>query len=402
VKRTDADQRRTHQRISGGEQAKVKSEVDIGSKDEIHMLDLTPEAETLWDELNLAIQRVLRSGQFIMGPEVAAFEAEVAGYLGVGHAVGVNSGTDGLVIGLKALGISSGDEVITTPFTFFATAEAISQVGAVPVFVDIDPETYDIDPDLIEEKITARTRAILPVHLFGQAAEMNSILSLAEERGLKVLEDVAQAFGGEYRGIKLGTLGHAGAFSFFPSKNLGAYGDGGLVTTNDARVAEAARMLRAHGAKKKYRNELVGYNSRLDELQAAILRAKLPHVDEWNMSRREVAQHYNEMFEDSLGIVAPHEASRRLHVYHQYTVRIRDGRRDEVRKRLAQEGIGTMIYYPVPVHRLPVYSHLPAHARANLPHSEAAAHEVLSLPMGPYLCSEDARYVATETRKSVS
>jgi dTDP-4-amino-4,6-dideoxygalactose transaminase len=372
------------------------------STDKIDMLDLAPEMETLWDELNLAIQRVLRSGQFIMGSEVAAFEAEVAGYLGVGHAVGVNSGTDALVIGLKALGISPGDEVVTTPFTFFATAEAISQVGAVPVFVDIDPETFNIDPDMIEEKITARTRAVLPVHLFGQAAEMDPISSLAEEHGLKVLEDVAQAFGGEYQGMKLGTLGHAGAFSFFPSKNLGAYGDGGLVTTNDAGVAEAARMLRTHGAKKKYRNELVGYNSRLDELQAAILRAKLPHVDEWNKSRREVAQHYNDVFENAPAIVAPRDAPLRSHVYHQYTVRLVQGRRDEVRRRLAEEGIGTMIYYPTPVHRLPVYSRLPAHAKAHLPLAEAAADEVLSLPMGPYLSSEDARRVATETRKNAS
>ena len=382
--------------------AKVGSEVATKSAGKIPVLDLTPEVENLWDELNAALQRVLRSGQFIMGPEVAAFEAEVAGYLGVGHAVGVNSGTDALVIGLKALGIAPGDEVVTTPFTFFATAEAISQIGAVPVFVDIDPETYNIDPALIEEKITARTRAILPVHLFGQAAEMGPILSLAEERSLKVLEDVAQAFGGEYRGIKLGALGHAGAFSFFPSKNLGAYGDGGLITTNDARVAEVARMLRAHGATKKYHNELVGYNSRLDELQAAILRVKLPYVDEWNKGRREVAQRYNDMFEDSPNIVAPREASHRLHVYHQYTVRIQEDRRDEVRKRLAEGGIGTMIYYPVPVHRLPVYSSVQAYAKACLPISDGAAEEVLSLPMGPYLSSEHTRYVATETRKNVS
>lgn len=349
--------------------------------DKVPILDLSPEIEGLWDELNAAIQRVLRSGQFIMGPEVTAFEAEVAEYLRVRHAIGVNSGTDALVIGLKALGVGPGDEVVTTPFTFFATAEAVSQVGAVPVFVDIDPETYNMDPALIEEKITPRTKAILPVDLFGQAAEMDPILALAEEYGLKILEDVAQAFGGEYRGRKLGTIGDAGAFSFFPSKNLGAYGDGGLLTTNDATVAEAARMLRAHGAKKKYHNEIVGYNSRLDALQAAILRVKLPCIDGWNEGRREIARRYSALLDQVPGIATPHEAPNRLHVYHQYTVRIRDGRRDEVRERLARAGVETMIYYPVSVHRLPVYEGI----GYRLPRTERAEGEVLSLPIWPSL-----------------
>ncbi len=349
--------------------------------DKVPILDLSPEIEGLWDELNAAIQRVLRSGQFIMGPEVTAFEAEVAEYLRVRHAIGVNSGTDALVIGLKALGVGPGDEVVTTPFTFFATAEAVSQVGATPVFVDIDPETYNMDPALIEEKITPYTKAILSVHLFGQAAEMDPILALAEEYGLKLLEDVAQAFGGEYRGRKLGTIGDAGAFSFFPSKNLGAYGDGGLLTTNDATVAEAARMLRAHGAKKKYHNEIVGYNSRLDALQAAILRVKLPCIDGWNEGRREIARRYSALLDQVPGIATPHEAPNRLHVYHQYTVRIRDGRRDEVRERLARAGVETMIYYPVSVHRLPVYEGI----GYRLPRTERAEGEVLSLPIWPSL-----------------
>ncbi len=352
--------------------------------DKVPILDLSPEIEGLWDELNAAIQRVLRSGQFIMGPEVTAFEAEVAEYLRVRHAIGVNSGTDALVIGLKALGVGPGDEVVTTPFTFFATAEAVSQVGATPVFVDIDPETYDMDPALIEEKITPYTKAILPVHLFGQAAEMDPILALAEEYGLKLLEDVAQAFGGEYRGRKLGTIGDAGAFSFFPSKNLGAYGDGGLLTTNDATVAEAARMLRAHGAKKKYHNEIIGYNSRLDELQAAILRVKLPHIDEWNEGRREVARRYGARLDEMPGIAAPREAPNRLHVYHQYTVRIMKGRRDEVQERLAKAGVETMVYYPVSVHRLPLYEGL----GYRLPCAERAEDEVLSLPIWPSLSPE--------------
>lgn len=379
-------------RVKAGYEEAVRS-----TEKKIPILDPLPEVEALWDDLNAAIQGVLRSGRFIMGPEVTAFEAEAAEYLGVGHAVGVNSGTDALVIGLKALGIGSGDEVITTPFTFFATAEAISQVGAVPVFVDIDPDTYNIDPALIEEKITPRTKAILPVHLFGQAAEMDSILSLAQEHGLKVLEDVAQAFGGEYHGGKLGTLGHAGAFSFFPSKNLGACGDGGLITTDDDKVAEVARMLRAHGAKKKYHNEVIGYNSRLDELQAAILRVKLPYIDEWNEGRRKVAGRYNALLEDVPGLLTPHEAPDRFHVYHQYTVRIVNGRRDEVREQLVKDGVGTMVYYPVSVHKLPVYDSLGYRS----PRSEAAEGEVLSLPVGPFLTDEDIQHVVAKLRNSM-
>ena len=347
----------------------------------IPIYDPRPEIEELWDEIQAAIHRVLKSGRYILGPEVEAFEREVAEYLGVRHAIGVNSGTDALVIGLSALGIGSGDEVITTPFTFFATAEAISQVGATPVFVDIDPKTFNIDPGLIEEKITPRTKAILPVHLYGQAADMDPIMGLAEKYGLKVLEDVAQAFGGEYKGRKLGTIGHAGAFSFFPSKNLGAYGDGGLIATNDDEVAETARMLRAHGARKKYYNEMLGYNSRLDELQAAILRVKLPHIDEWDEARRRVAQTYNELLKDVSGVVTPYEAPYAKHVYHQYTVRVLNGRRDRVRQVLTGAGIGTMVYYPVPVHKLPVY----AHSNVSCPVAERLAEEVLSLPIWPRL-----------------
>ena len=351
------------------------------SQVKIPIYDPTPEIEALWDEIQAAVRHVLKSGRFILGPEVEAFEREVAEYLGVKHAIGVNSGTDALVIALRALGVGPGDEVITTPFTFFATAEAISLVGAKPVFVDIDPKTFNINPELIPPAITPRTKAILPVHLYGQAADMDPILALAKEHGLKVLEDVAQAFGGEYRGRKLGTLGDAGAFSFFPTKNLGAYGDGGLVATNDGRVAELARMLRAHGAKKKYHNEVLGYNSRLDAIQAAILRVKLPHIDVWNEARRRVARTYNELLRDVPGVKAPYEAPYAKHVYHQYTVRIAEGRRDEGRQKLAEAGIGTMVYYPVPVHQLPVYDY-PA---GGFPEAERAAQEVLSLPMWPNL-----------------
>jgi dTDP-4-amino-4,6-dideoxygalactose transaminase len=347
----------------------------------IPILDLRPQYETLRAEIQEAVNRVLESGQFIMGPEVMAFEAEAAQYLGARHAVGVNSGTDALFISLRALGIGPGDEVITTPFTFFATAEAISHVGATPIFVDIDERTFNINPELIEEKITPHTRAILPVHLFGQAAEMTSITALAEKYGLKILEDVAQAFGGEYQGRKLGAIGDAGTFSFFPSKNLGAYGDGGLIATNDDGVAEVARMLRVHGAKNKYHNEMIGYNSRLDALQAAILRVKLPHLDRWNAERRQVAEHYNKLLGGLPDTSTPFEAAYAKHVYHQYTVRLANGKRDEARERLAEARISTMIYFPVPMHRLPVYAELNDH----LPVAEAAADEVLSLPIWPQM-----------------
>lgn len=356
----------------------------------IPILDLRPEIEALWDELQEAITRVLRSGQFILGPEVNAFEQEVAAYLGVKHAIGLNSGTDALVIGLRALGIGPGDEVITTPFTFFATAEAISQVGAIPVFADIDPKSFNIDPNLIEEKITSRTKAILPVHLYGLPAEMDAILALAEQYGLKVLEDCAQAFGASYRGKKVGTLGHVGAFSFFPSKNLGAFGDGGLLVTNDDQVAEAARMLRAHGSRKKYFNEAIGYNSRLDALQAAILRVKLPYIDQWNEARRRVAKRYNELLKDIPGLVTPYEAPYSIHVYHQYTVRLTGGKRDKVKQFLADQGIGSMVYYPVPVHKLPIY----ADHSVSLPEAEKAAAEVLSLPIWPEIAEETQVHIA--------
>ena len=345
----------------------------------IPIYDPRPEVEALWDELHEAIDRVLRSGRFILGPEVEAFEEEVAEYLGVRYAVGVNSGTDALVIALRALGIGPGDEVITTPFTFFATAEAISMVGAKPVFVDIEPRTYNIDPALIPQAITPRTKAILPVHLYGHAANMGPILELARAHSLKVVEDVAQAFGGEYKGRKLGSLGDAGAFSFFPTKNLGGFGDGGLIATNNPEVAEMARALRAHGARKKYHNEMLGYNSRLDALQAALLRVKLRHIDEWNERRRAVAARYHEALAGVEGLVLPVEAEYAHHVYHQYTVRVKHGRRDALRARLAEAGIGTMVYYPVPVHRLPVY----AWPEGSLPQAEAAAEEVVALPIFP-------------------
>jgi dTDP-4-amino-4,6-dideoxygalactose transaminase len=358
-------------------------------------LDLSSEIREHWDELNDAIQRVLRSGQFILGPEVEAFENEVADFLGVRHAIGLSSGTDALIVGLRALGITAGDEVITTAFTFVATAETISLLGAVPVFVDIDPKTFNLDVSLIAERLTPRTKAILPVHLFGHAAEMDGILGLADERGIAVFEDAAQAFGGRYKGRMLGGIGTAGAFSFFPTKNLGAYGDAGLLVTNDDGVARQTRMLRVHGSIQRDATEVLGYNARLDALQAAILRTKLKHVPVWNAARRRAAAVYTEMLADVEAVLCPTESDYAEHAFHQYTVRIRDGRRDAARASLADMGIATMVYYAVPVHQLPVYRHL----EIGLPETEAAAREVLSLPIWPQITPEQQKRVGTALRQ---
>ena len=360
--------------------------------DKIPLLDLQPEILAFWPEMMESIERVIRSGQFIMGPDVKAFEEEVAKYLGVKHAVGVNSGTDALVLGVAAMGIRPGDEVITTPFTFFATGECISHVRATPVFVDIDPTTFNLDVAQIEAKITPRTKAILPVHLYGHAADMAPLMEIAEKHGLLVLEDVAQAFGCEYNGQKVGTIGHAGAYSFFPSKNLGAFGDGGLFVTNNDEYADTVRMLRVHGARKKYYNETVGVNSRLDTIQAAVLRCKLPHIDSWNEGRRAAALRYNALLADVPGVITPTEAGYTKHVYHQYTVRIQGGKRDHVQQVLGDAGIGSFIYYPVPLHKLPVYKDLPP---TPLPIADECTGEALSLPIWPMISEEiQARVVA--------
>lgn len=365
----------------------------------IPLLDMTPETESIWDELMASIQDVIRKSQFIMGPNVRAFESEMASYLGVKHAVACNSGTDALVLGVRALGLNPGDEVITSPFTFFATAEAVSQVGGVPVFVDIDPVTFNLDVSQVEAKITAKTKAILPVHLFGHAADMDPLMEVARKRGLKVLEDVAQAFGSEYKGRKSGSIGDAGALSFFPSKNLGAFGDGGMMVTNDDQIAETARMLRVHGARKKYYNETIGYNSRLDELQAAILRVKLPHIDEWNEGRRQAAARYSELLAGVAGVTVPSEAAYTKHVYHQYTIRIAGGARDQVQAKLGEQDIGTFVYYPVPLNKLPVYEKL---TTGPLPNTDTCAAEVLSLPIWPKIESDTQERVATAIKQALA
>jgi len=368
------------------------------SDSKVPILDLSPQYQSLKPEIYAAIDRVLESGQFIMGPDVKQFEQEVATYLGVKHAIAVNSGTDALVIGLRSLGIGAGDEVITTPFSFFATAESISSVGATPIFVDIDPKTFNIDPAKIKDKITSRTKAIMPVHLYGNPAAMTQIIEIAQAHGLKVIEDCAQSFGARYAGScsgcetscsdsiraeitgkMTGTIGDVGAYSFFPSKNLGAYGDGGLIATNDDAIADLARMLRVHGAKKKYHNEIIGYNSRLDTLQAAILRVKLPHIDEWNAGRRRVASLYTQLLADIPEVVAPEVVTG--HVFHQYTIRILKGDRDKIASTLAAQGISTMIYYPIPQDQLPIY----AGKYPPNPISDELGTQVLSLPIWPEL-----------------
>ncbi|MBB6733065.1 DegT/DnrJ/EryC1/StrS family aminotransferase [Cohnella zeiphila] len=364
---------------------------------QVPLLDLSREIREMKPQLLQAIEGVLDSGVFIMGTQVKEFEREAAEYLGVRHAIGLNSGTDALVIGLMAAGIGPGDEVVTTPFTFFATAEAISQVGARPVFVDVDERTGNLDVERLEAAVTASTKAIVPVHLFGQPVNMDRVAAVAKKYGLLVLEDTAQAFGAEFRGRKAGTIGDIGCFSFFPSKNLGAYGDGGLLATNDDEYAAKAAMLRAHGSKVKYHNEAVGFNSRLDELQAAILRLKLPRLEEWNESRRGAADVYRELLDGVPGIALPEAEEGTKHSFHQYTIRVLGGKRNEVQAALKRRGISTMVYYPIPVHRLPVYEALDV----RLPTAERLAGEVLSLPLWPGMDREVQEHVASQLIESL-
>ena len=356
-------------------------------KAKIPILDLQPEIEQLLPSLLKELEKVIRSGSFILGPNVKKLQAELAKYFDVKHVIPVNSGTDALLISLRALGIGAGEEVITSSFSFFATAEAISLCGAKPVFVDINRATFNLNPALIEEKINSRTRAILPVHLFGQPAQMQEICEIAQKYKLKLLEDSAQAFGASYQRKKVGTIGNLGAFSFFPSKNLGAYGDGGLIVTDNSELAEKAQMLALHGSKKRYQNELIGYNSRLDEIQAAILRLKLPLIESYNQQRKSIASRYNLLFkEKGLSpnlIQTPEEIDEvELHsVYHQYTIRVKQNQRDKLKESLEKQGIQTMIYYPVPIHASPAYRS----SSFYLPETEEASKEVLSLPIWPQM-----------------
>jgi dTDP-4-amino-4,6-dideoxygalactose transaminase len=348
----------------------------------IPMLDLGPEVEELWPELQAAFEAALRSTRFINGPNTQAFEREAAEYLGVRRAVALNSGTDALVLGLRALGVGPGDEVITTAFTFVATAEAICRVGARPVFVDIEPRSFNMDPAQLEARLARdrdRVRAVIPVHLFGHPADLDAICAICDPLAIPVFEDAAQAFGATWRGARVGSLGRAAAFSFFPSKNLGAYGDGGLLASDDDELAEAAISLRNHGARDKYLAESIGYNSRLDEFQAAVLRIKLPRIEAWNEKRRTLARRYAEGLASVDWIETPGEAEGAGHVFHQYTLRVRDGRRDPLEQRLSDAGIASAAYYRAPLHRLAPFA-----CDDPLPETDRAAEQVLSLPIGAH------------------
>jgi len=350
----------------------------------IPLVDLTAQYHSIKKEIDAAVSATLESGHFILGPAVSKFEESVASYLGVDHAIGLASGTDALVLALRVLDIGAGDEVIIPAYTFFATAGTVISVGAKPVFVDIDPICYEIDVAQIESRITPRTKAIIPVHLYGHPAEMDPIMDLARSCGLKVIEDNAQAFGATYRGKKTGSIGDIGCLSFFPTKNLGAFGDGGMVVTNDPALAERMRMLRTHGWKKKYYSEEVGYNSRLDALQAAILQAKLPHVDLWNQKRGEIAKYYSGQLAP-LGVTVPVECDWGRHVYHLYI--IRSNRRDELQAFLKQKGIASEVYYPLPPHLSKPCRKL-GYQEEDFPYAERASRETLALPLYPELAIE--------------
>jgi len=362
----------------------------------IPMVDLKGQYEDLRDEIEKGFRSVLESTAFILGPNGSALEEEIAAYCGVKHAVGVASGTDALHLAIRAAGIGAGDEVITTPFTFIATAEAISYVGAVPVFVDIDPETFNLDTALVEGAITEKTRAILPVHLFGQPADMAPLADLCRKYDLKLIEDCAQAFGADYGGRKAGAYGDLGCFSFFPSKNLGCYGDGGMIVTDDDHLAEEIRVLRNHGSRQRYHHHVIGYNSRLDELQAVVLRVKLKHIDVLNALRRKNAHLYTEKLAES-AIVPPKEDGKGTHVYHQYTVLTEA--RDKIQGALSAAEIASAVYYPIPLHRQEVYQSMCA--GVSLPVAEEMTRKVLSLPMYPELGEDRITEVCRVIREAL-
>lgn len=364
----------------------------------ISLVDLTAQYHSIKKEIDAAVLSTLESGHFILGPQVVKFEESIASYLGVKHAIGLASGTDALVIAMRALNIGEGDEVIIPAYTFFATAGTVMSVGAKPVIVDIDPQSYQIDVGKIEAAITSNTKAIIPVHLYGHPSEMNPILEIARRHGLKVIEDNAQGYGAEYLGRKTGAMGEVGCLSFFPTKNLGAYGDGGMVVTNDEALAEQMRMLRAHGWKKKYYSEMVGYNSRLDAIQAAILQAKFAHLDEWNDKRRELAKRYNEHLAP-LGIVTPVEREWAKHVYHLYI--IRSAKRDELQAFLKEKGIASEVYYPIPPH-LSVPCRKYGYKEGDFLHAENAAKETLALPLYPELTLKQQDEVIAAVKEFVS
>lgn len=357
----------------------------------IPLLDLKQQYAAIREEVQSALADVFESQKFILGPHLQALESEIAGYVGTRFAIGVGSGTDALFLTLHAFGIGPGDEVIVPAFSFFATAECVSLLGATPVFADIQPVTFTLDLQDVAKRITSRTRAIIPVHLYGQAADMEPILELARSRALRVIEDNAQAIGATYRGRRTAALADAGCLSFYPSKNLGAWGDGGMVVTDSEELARRLLSLRDHGTSQKYRSEEIGWNSRLDEIQSAVLRVKLRHLDNWNQRRRSHAVAYDQLLAPLPGVVTPKLGGWGEHVFHQYTIRV--PRRDRVQKALADQGVTTATYYPIPLHLQPAYAPL-QYKPGSLPESERASAEVLSLPMYPELSPEQIAHVA--------
>ncbi|WHY71613.1 DegT/DnrJ/EryC1/StrS family aminotransferase [Fictibacillus enclensis] len=361
----------------------------------VPMLDLSEQYQSLKEEIFASLEEIMSGSRFILGDNVKKLEQDVADYSSAKYGVGVANGSDALHISLLGCGVKAGDEVIVPAFTFFATAGAVARAGAVPVFVDIDPKTYNIDPAKIEAAVTEKTKAIIPVHLYGQMADMEPIAEIAKKHNLAIIEDAAQAIGSKYKGKNVGELGTTATYSFFPTKNLGGYGDGGMIITNDDDIAETMRVIRVHGSKPKYYHHILGYNSRLDELQAGILNVKFPHLNTWSEARREKAAVYTELLNEKLGdlVVTPFVEEHNYHVFHQYTIQVPD--RSGLQEFLKEKGIGSMIYYPKPLHLQPVFSEL-GYKEGDLPETEKAAETVLSLPMFPELKREQQEYVVEQ------
>ncbi len=374
-------------------------------KMKVPFFDLAVQMKSIEDEIRPALDEVFQNQQFIMGPKVKVLEETIAQYCQTRYAIGVASGSDALLLSLMALGIGPGDEVLLPPFTFFATAGSVSRLGATPVFVDIDRETYNIDPSRIEEKVTTRTKAILPVHLFGQCADMDPLLSIAKDKKLFVIEDAAQALGAVYqptvesKGRRAGQIGDLGCFSFYPTKNLGAFGDAGMVVTDNPALADKVRLLRVHGSQPKYFHRAIGINSRLDTIQAAILLVKFKYLERWTAQRQKKAERYRALFQDLLssvdGFRLPTAQNQNRHIFHQYVVRVPE--RDRLRQFLAEEGIGTDVYYPVPLHLQECYSFL-KYRQGDLPNSEKASEEVLALPIYPELTDDQQTEVVSRIK----
>lgn len=357
----------------------------------VPLLDLKPQYESLKEQIIPEIMDTIENQAFILGPKVAKLEKEMAEYIGTKFSVGCSSGTDALLMALMALDIGPGDEVITTPYTFFATAGSIARCGARAVFVDIEPDTYLMRVDQIEKKINLKTKAIMPVHLFGQCVDMEPLMALAKKYNLKVIEDAAQAIGSQYNGKNAGQIGDVGCFSFFPSKNLGGFGDGGLVSTNDEQLYERLKGLRVHGGQQQYHHNEVGLNARLDALQAAVISVKLPHLESWTEGRRRNANLYNQLFNDNTNVTTPVAKEGRRHIYNQYVIRVKD--RDSLKSHLAEKEIGCAVYYPLSLHQQKCFEKL-GYKTGDFPESEKAAQQTIALPVFPDLAEEQIRYVA--------